>query len=111
MNILLGVLDDGRLTDSKGRTVSFANTVIIMTSNLGSDLLLEHGNSQMAKDLVMGVVRQHFRPEFLNRLDDVVMFEPLGQLQLREVASKMVRFHLYTLYWVFLAAQSMRAGV
>ncbi len=70
--------------------MSFANTVIIMTSNLGSDLLLEHGNSQMAKDLVMGVVRQHFRPEFLNRLDDVVMFEPLGQLQLREVASKMV---------------------
>ena len=91
MNILLGVLDDGRLTDSKGRTVSFANTVIIMTSNLGSDLLLEHGNSQMAKDLVMGVVKQHFRPEFLNRLDDVVMFEPLGQLQLREVAAKMVR--------------------
>ena len=91
MNILLGVLDDGRLTDSKGRTVSFANTVIIMTSNLGSDLLLEHGNSQMARDLVMGVVQQHFRPEFLNRLDDVVMFEPLGQLQLREVASKMVR--------------------
>ena len=90
MNLLLGVLDDGRLTDSKGRTVSFANTVIIMTSNLGSDLLLEHGNSQMAKDLVMGVVKQHFRPEFLNRLDDVVMFEPLGQLQLREVARKMV---------------------
>ena len=90
MNVLLGVLDDGRLTDSKGRTVSFANTVIIMTSNLGSDLLLEHGNSQMAKDLVMGVVKQHFRPEFLNRLDDVVMFEPLGQLQLREVARKMV---------------------
>ena len=84
--MLLGVLDDGRLTDSKGRTVSFANTVIIMTSNLGSDLLLEHGNSQMAKDLVMGVVKQHFRPEFLNRLDDVVIFEPLGQLQLREVA-------------------------
>ncbi len=91
MNVLLGVLDDGRLTDSKGRTVSFANTVIIMTSNLGSDLLLEHGNSQMARDLVMGVVQQHFRPEFLNRLDDVVMFEPLGQLQLREVAGKMVR--------------------
>ena len=90
MNLLLGVLDDGHLTDSKGRTVSFANTVIIMTSNLGSDLLLEHGNSQMAKDLVMGVVKQHFRPEFLNRLDDVVMFEPLGQLQLREVARKMV---------------------
>lgn len=107
MNILLGVLDDGRLTDSKGRTVSFANTVIIMTSNLGSDLLLEHGNSQMAKDLVMGVVKQHFRPEFLNRLDDVVMFEPLGQLQLREVASKMVRLHLSTQYCVMLALHQL----
>ena len=110
MNILLGVLDDGRLTDSKGRTVSFANTVIIMTSNLGSDLLLEHGNSQMAKDLVMGVVRQHFRPEFLNRLDDVVMFEPLGQLQLREVASKMVRLHLSTPYCVIIASPRTAEG-
>ena len=87
MNILLGVLDDGRLTDAKGRTVSFANTVIILTSNLGSDLLLEHGNTARAKDLVMGVVKQHFRPEFLNRLDDVVMFDPLGHDQLRKIAA------------------------
>lgn len=90
MNVLLGVLDDGRLTDAKGRTVSFANTVIIMTSNLGSDLLLEHGNSALAKELVMGVVKQHFRPEFLNRLDDVVMFEPLGHEQLRQIARMQV---------------------
>ena len=90
MNVLLGVLDDGRLTDSKGRTVSFANTVIIMTSNLGSDLLLEHGNTALAKELVSGVVKQHFRPEFLNRLDDVVMFEPLGRAQLRQVARMQV---------------------
>ncbi len=87
LNILLGVLDDGRLTDAKGRTVSFANTVIILTSNLGSDLLLEHGNTARAKDLVMGVVKQHFRPEFLNRLDDVVMFDPLGHDQLRKIAA------------------------
>jgi ATP-dependent Clp protease ATP-binding subunit ClpA len=91
MNVLLGVLDDGRLTDAKGRTVSFANTVIIMTSNLGSDLLLEHGNTPLAKELVMGVVKQHFRPEFLNRLDDVVMFEPLGHEQLRAIARMQVR--------------------
>jgi ATP-dependent Clp protease ATP-binding subunit ClpA len=91
MNILLGVLDDGRLTDAKGRTVSFANTVIILTSNLGSDLLLEHGNSALAKDLVMGVVKQHFRPEFLNRLDDIVMFDPLGHEQLRKIAAIQVR--------------------
>ncbi len=91
MNILLGVLDDGRLTDAKGRTVSFANTVIILTSNLGSDLLLEHGNGALAKDLVMGVVRQHFRPEFLNRLDDVVLFDPLGHDQLRKIAAIQVR--------------------
>ena len=92
MNVLLGVLDDGRLTDSKGRTVSFANTVIIMTSNLGSDLLLEHGNTPLARELVSGVVKQHFRPEFLNRLDDVVMFEPLGHEHLRAVARLQVRF-------------------
>ncbi|KAK9916599.1 hypothetical protein WJX75_004717 [Coccomyxa subellipsoidea] len=91
MNILLGVLDDGRLTDAKGRTVSCANTVIILTSNLGSDLLLEHGNSALAKDLVMGVVKQHFRPEFLNRLDDIVMFDPLGHEQLRKIAAIQVK--------------------
>lgn len=86
MNLLLGVLDDGRLTDSKGRTVSFANTIIIMTSNLGSKILLENGNGPDAKDAVMNVVRNSFRPEFLNRLDEMVIFDPLGPDQLREVA-------------------------
>jgi ATP-dependent Clp protease ATP-binding subunit ClpB len=86
MNLLLGVLDDGRLTDSKGRTVSFANTIIIMTSNLGSKILLEKGSSPAAKEAVMDIVRQNFRPEFLNRLDEQVIFDPLGQDQLREVA-------------------------
>ena len=86
MNLLLGVLDDGRLTDSKGRTVSFANTIIIMTSNLGSKILLENGSGPDAKDAVMNVVRNNFRPEFLNRLDEMVIFDPLGPGQLREVA-------------------------
>lgn len=86
MNLLLGVLDDGRLTDSKGRTVSFANTIIIMTSNLGSKILLENGSSPDAKEAVMNVVRNNFRPEFLNRLDEMVIFDPLGPSQLREVA-------------------------
>ncbi|WPT13761.1 Chaperone protein ClpB1 [Picochlorum sp. SENEW3] len=86
MNLLLGVLDDGRLTDSKGRTVSFANTIIIMTSNLGSKILLDEGNSASAKEAVLSVVRQNFRPEFLNRLDEMVIFDPLGPEQLREVA-------------------------
>ena len=72
MNVLLGLLDDGRLTDSKGRTVSFANTVVIMTSNLGAHILLDRGNTPEAKALVMEVVRKHFRPEFLNRIDEIV---------------------------------------
>jgi ATP-dependent Clp protease ATP-binding subunit ClpB len=86
MNVLLGVLDDGRLTDSKGRTVSFANTLIIMTSNLGSRILLEQGTGPDAREAVMNVVRQSFRPEFINRLDEIVTFDPLGVNELREVA-------------------------
>jgi ATP-dependent Clp protease ATP-binding subunit ClpB len=86
MNLLLGVLDDGRLTDSKGRTVSFTNTIIIMTSNLGSKILLEEGNGPEAREAVLNIVRKNFRPEFLNRLDEMVIFDPLGQQQLREVA-------------------------
>ena len=86
MNVLLGVLDDGRLTDSKGRTVSFANTLIIMTSNLGSRILLEQGTGPDAQKAVMNVVRQSFRPEFINRLDEIVTFDPLGVSELREVA-------------------------
>lgn len=90
LNILLQVLDDGRLTDSTGKTVDFTNTIIILTSNVGADLLLSAGNNNgriptSVKDEVMHRVRKHFRPEFLNRLDDIVMFNPLGHLQLREV--------------------------
>ena len=81
-NVLLQVLDDGRITDSQGRTVDFKNTIIIMTSNLGSAQLLdgidENGNiSPLAEESVMQVVRGHFRPEFLNRLDEIIMFKPL----------------------------------
>ena len=80
-NILLQVLDDGRLTDGQGRTVDFRNTVVIMTSNLGSDLIQgnkEESYSEM-KSLVMSVVSQHFRPEFINRIDETVVFHPLGK--------------------------------
>jgi ATP-dependent Clp protease ATP-binding subunit ClpB len=89
-NILLQVMDDGRLTDAKGRTVDFKNTVVIMTSNLGASLLLtdplksEH-DFDMARESVMRVLREHFRPEFLNRVDDMVIFRPLGQAQMSEI--------------------------
>ena len=88
-NILLQVLDDGRLTDGQGRTVDFRNTVVIMTSNLGSDLIQgnkEESYSEM-KSLVMSVVSQHFRPEFINRIDETVVFHPLGKENIRAIAS------------------------
>ena len=97
MNVLLGVLDDGRLTDAKGRTVSFANTVIIMTSNLGSDILLERGVTDASRTLVLDIVRRHFRPEFLNRLDDLVIFEPLSAVHLRDIARHQVPILLHAL--------------
>jgi len=91
-NILLQVLDDGRLTDGQGRTVDFRNTVIVMTSNLGSQMIQDmatddtpEGYTQM-KAAVMGVVQSHFRPEFINRLDDIVVFHPLDKAQIREIA-------------------------
>jgi len=89
-NILLQVMDDGRLTDAKGRTVDFKNTVLIMTSNLGAQLLLgdalksEH-DYDMARESVMRVLREHFRPEFLNRVDDMVIFRSLGHAQMNEI--------------------------
>ncbi|KDD73265.1 AAA+ ATPase, partial [Helicosporidium sp. ATCC 50920] len=86
LNVLLQVLDDGRLTDSKGRVVSFANTLLIMTSNLGADLLLQHGAGSEAHALVHAAVRRHFRPEFLNRIDETVVFDPLSPPQLRGIA-------------------------
>lgn len=90
-NILLQVLDDGRLTDGQGRTVDFRNTVVVMTSNLGSDRIQsmsEAGESQYEamKAAVMDVVGQHFRPEFINRIDEAVVFHPLGRDQIRGIA-------------------------
>ncbi|MBP3141124.1 ATP-dependent chaperone ClpB [Aliivibrio fischeri] len=89
-NILLQVLDDGRLTDGQGRTVDFKNTVIIMTSNLGSEKIQQHfGELNYAgiKEVVMDVVSQHFRPEFLNRVDETVVFHPLAQEHIKNIAS------------------------
>jgi ATP-dependent Clp protease ATP-binding subunit ClpB len=89
-NILLQVLDDGRLTDGQGRTVDFKNTVIIMTSNLGSDLIQEHyqhQDYQQMKDMLMEVLSKQFRPEFLNRLDETVVFHPLDNAHIRHIAS------------------------
>jgi ATP-dependent Clp protease ATP-binding subunit ClpB len=89
-NILLQVMDDGRLTDAKGRTVDFKNTVLIMTSNLGAAMLsgealkTEH-DFDMARESVMRVLREHFRPEFLNRVDDIVIYRPLGSAQLSKI--------------------------
>ena len=80
-NVLLQILDDGRLTDSQGRTVDFRNTVLIMTSNLGSSYILEHGTSnwEQVETKVLELLRQGFKPEFLNRVDDVIIFRPLSQ--------------------------------
>ncbi|KUJ79637.1 ATP-dependent chaperone ClpB [Microbulbifer flavimaris] len=97
-NILLQVLEDGRLTDGQGRTVDFRNTVVVMTSNLGSDLIQKYATAkeedeldseiryQQMKSAVMEVVGDHFRPEFINRIDEVVVFHPLGREQVREIA-------------------------
>jgi ATP-dependent Clp protease ATP-binding subunit ClpB len=87
-NVLLQVLDDGRLTDGQGRTVDFRNTIVIMTSNLGSLAIQElagEGNYDKMKAAVMSVVSQHFRPEFINRVDEIVVFHPLGRAQIREI--------------------------
>lgn len=96
-NILLQVLDDGRLTDGQGRTVDFRNTVVIMTSNLGSDLIQERFGERSyteMKNMVMEVVTHHFRPEFINRIDEVVVFHPLGRAHLASIA----RIQLERLY-------------
>ena len=87
-NVLLQVLDDGRLTDGHGRTVDFRNTVIVMTSNLGSNLIQEMAgeeNYDAMKNAVMDVVGTHFRPEFVNRIDDLVVFHPLGREHIRKI--------------------------
>ena len=94
-NILLQVLDDGRLTDGHGRTVNFRNTVIVMTSNLGSQLIQELAGEehyQSMKAAVMDIVGKHFRPEFINRVDEVVVFHPLGREQIHAIADIQVGY-------------------
>ncbi|MDY5931953.1 MAG: ATP-dependent chaperone ClpB [Candidatus Ornithospirochaeta sp.] len=84
-NILLQVLDDGRLTDGQGRVVDFTNTIIIMTSNLGSELILSQSDRKKAHDDVMGVISHSFKPEFINRIDEIVVFNPLGENEIRKI--------------------------
>ena len=84
-NILLQVLDDGRLTDNKGVTVDFANTIIILTSNIASDKIINNQDSDGLQDMVMGELKQAFKPEFLNRLDDIVIFNALGREQIVDI--------------------------
>jgi ATP-dependent Clp protease ATP-binding subunit ClpB len=89
-NVLLQVLDDGRLTDGQGRTVDFRNTVIVMTSNLGSGIiqtLAGDNHYQQMREAVLEVVAQHFRPEFINRIDETVVFHPLLKEQIRGIAN------------------------
>ena len=93
-NTLLQVLDDGRLTDAQGRTVDFRNTVVIMTSNIGSPYLLEGATSSgelkpEARELVLAELRRHFRPEFLNRVDDIVLFKPLTEPEIERIVELM----------------------
>jgi ATP-dependent Clp protease ATP-binding subunit ClpB len=97
-NVLLQILDDGRVTDSQGRTVNFRNTVIIMTSNIGSTLILEYAPRMDQAEVrdeverqVLSEMRRHFRPEFLNRVDDVIVFKPLGRPELKTIVDLQLR--------------------
>ena len=91
-NVLLQVLDDGRITDGQGRTVDFKNTVIIMTSNIGSQYILEEEQSQQARErLVMDALRGHFRPEFLNRVDEIIIFDRLSEEDLKKIVEIQLR--------------------
>jgi ATP-dependent Clp protease ATP-binding subunit ClpB len=121
LNILLQVLDDGRLTDGKGRTVDFKNTVIIMTSNVGSREIQEAtqaGDEAEMRTRAMEVLRQHFRPEFLNRIDDIVVFRPLSQeeltaiveLQVRQLAKRLEELHINLVLTDRAKQQLARAG-
>ena len=87
-NILLQILDDGRITDSQGRTVDFKNTIIIMTSNLGSDYILEgHSDSE---EMVMSELRRTFKPEFINRIDEIIVFNSLSKKVVYEILDKII---------------------
>ncbi len=90
-NVLLQVLDDGRITDGQGRTVDFKNTVIIMTSNIGSQYIMEESSPAARERLVMDALRQHFRPEFLNRIDDIVIFDRLTEEELKKIVEIQLR--------------------
>ena len=93
-NILLQVLDDGRLTDGQGRTVDFRNTVVIMTSNLGSDLIQDAPSEKdydEMKTMLMEVLTRSFRPEFINRIDETVVFHPLGEEHIKSIARIQLR--------------------
>jgi ATP-dependent Clp protease ATP-binding subunit ClpB len=92
-NILLQILDDGRLTDSQGRTVDFRNAVIIMTSNVGSHFILEHagGDWALVETTVLAELRKGFKPEFLNRVDDIIIFRPLGMEQISTIVELQLR--------------------
>ena len=92
-NVLLQVLDEGRLTDSKGRTVNFKNSIIIMTSNLGSQIISETNNDPVEqKKALDGLLKMHFRPEFLNRLDDIIIFQSLGKKEIKEIVKLQLAF-------------------
>jgi len=86
INLFLQMLDEGRLTDAQGRTVSFKNCIIIMTSNIGSDLILEAGElNEKVKLKIDGLLHRHFRPEFLNRIDEIVYFKVLGENEVADI--------------------------
>ena len=94
-NVLLQILDDGRLTDSQGRTVDFKNTILIMTSNLGADRIQafarkESGSFDELKDELMEMLRHNFRPEFINRIDEIIVFQALTQAQLKQITRLML---------------------
>jgi ATP-dependent Clp protease ATP-binding subunit ClpB len=104
-NILLQLLDDGRITDSQGRTVSFTNAVVIMTSNIGSHLILEtlsntHDTKEVVYDImkkqVVDLARQHFRPEFMNRIDEYIVFKPLDSKEINRIVEIQVIILFYS---------------
>ncbi len=87
-NVLLQLLDDGRLTDSQGRTVDFSNTIVVMTSNIGSQLIMDLAGEEQDQEIhnrVMGALQREFLPEFLNRIDEVIVFHPLGKKEIRQI--------------------------
>lgn len=110
-NILLQVLDDGRLTDSKGKTVDFKNTLIILTSNIGSDLLLEKSKEKKTKEVtvndMMPLLLNHFRPEFLNRIDDIVLFNALTENEIKWIVDIQLNNYLKEL----LSARDMQIEI